>query len=115
MLVVHVFVHVKPEAVQAFRTATLENARQSVQEPGVARFDVLQQADDPARFVLVEVYRTPEAPAAHKETRHYQTWRDTVAGMMAEPRTSVKYANVYPADAGWDLPSGFSQSAAHAV
>jgi quinol monooxygenase YgiN len=115
MLIVHVFVHVKPQAVEAFRAATIENARQSLQEPGVARFDLLQQADDPARFVLVEVYRTPEAPAAHKETRHYQAWRDAVAEMMAEPRASIKYANLYPADAGWDLPTGFSQSVTDAV
>ena len=72
-----------------------------MQEPGIARFDVIQQADDPTRFVLVEVYRTPEAPAAHKETAHYAAWRDTVAPMMAEPRTSVKYANVFPDDEGW--------------
>jgi autoinducer 2-degrading protein len=101
MLIVHVYVHVKPEFLGAFRTATAENARHSVKEPGIARFDVLQQADDPARFVLVEVYRTPEAPAAHKETSHYQIWRDRVAGMMAEPRTSVKYSNAFPADEGW--------------
>jgi (4S)-4-hydroxy-5-phosphonooxypentane-2,3-dione isomerase len=97
MLIVHVQVRVKPGAVEAFKAATVENARQSVQEPGVARFDVLQQQDDPTRFVLVEAYRTAEAPAAHKETRHYQVWRDTVAPMMAEPRSSVKYVNVFPA------------------
>lgn len=101
MLIVHVHVHVKPECVDAFREATIENARNSVQEPGIARFDVVQQADDPSRFVLVEVYRTAEAPAAHKETRHYQVWRDTVAEMMAEPRTSAKYSNVFPDDSGW--------------
>ena len=101
MLVVHVHVHVKPESVEAFRQATLENARWSVQEPGIARFDVLQQSDDPTRLVLVEVYRTAEDSARHKETAHYQTWRDAVAEMMAEPRTSVKYANVFPDDAGW--------------
>jgi quinol monooxygenase YgiN len=115
MLIVHVFVHVKPEAVAAFQAASLENARQSVQEPGVARFDVIQQADDPTRFVLVEVYRTPEAPAAHKETRHYQAWRDAVAEVMAEPRTSVKYINLFPADAGWDLPAGFNPAVVDAV
>jgi quinol monooxygenase YgiN len=101
MLVVHVHVHVKPEPVEAFKAASVENARQSVREPGIARFDVVQQADDPTRFVLVEVYRTAAAPAAHKETAHYQLWRDTVAPMMAEPRTSVKFTNVFPADAGW--------------
>lgn len=101
MLIVHVHVRVKPEYVDAFRQATIENARNSVEEAGIARFDVVQQADDPTRFVLVEVYRTADAPAAHKETAHYQVWRDTVAEMMAEPRSSVKYANVFPEDAGW--------------
>ena len=101
MLIVQVSVVVKPESVEAFKAATVENARQSVQEPGIARFDVVQQADDPTRFVLVEVYRTAEAPAAHKETRHYQVWRDTVADMMAQPRSSAKFANVFPGDEGW--------------
>lgn len=101
MLIVLVYAHVKPEYVEAFRQATIENARNSVLEPGIARFDVLQQADDPTRYVLVEVYRTPEAPAQHKETAHYLRWRDTVAEMMAEPRTSQKYSNVFPVDAAW--------------
>jgi autoinducer 2-degrading protein len=101
MYIVHVHVHAKPEHVEAFKTASLANARASVQEPGIARFDVIQQADDPTRFVLVEVYRNPAAAAAHKETPHYATWRDTVAAMMAEPRTSVKFANVFPDDSGW--------------
>ncbi len=101
MLVVHVHVHVKPEAVEAFKQATLANARESVKEPGVARFDVVQKQDDPTRFVLVEAYRTPEAPVAHKDTRHYQVWRDAVADMMAEPRSSVKYSNLFPADTDW--------------
>jgi len=101
MLIVHVYVHVKPESIEAFREASLENARHSVQEPGIARFDVLQQFDDPARFLLTEVYRTPEAPAQHKMTTHYQLWRDTVASMMAEPRTSVQYRNVFPDDERW--------------
>ena len=101
MLVVHVHVRVKPEFIDAFREASIENARNSVREPGIARFDIVQQADDPARFVFVEVYRTPDAPAQHKETPHYAKWRDTVAGMMAEPRYSVKYSNVYPPDEGW--------------
>ncbi len=104
MLVVHVHVHVKSDQVEAFRQASIENARHSVQEPGIARFDVIQQQDDPTRFILVEVYRTPEDPAKHKETAHYQQWRDTVAEMMAEPRTSVKYTNVFPDEQGWDSP-----------
>ncbi len=101
MLIVHVHVHVKSECVEAFMAASLENARNSVKEPGIARFDVRQQSDDPTRFVLVEVYRSVEATAAHKETAHYAKWRDTVAGMMAEPRKSVKYDNVFPDDSGW--------------
>ena len=96
MLVVHVHVHVKAESLEAFKAATLENAQSSLREPGVARFDVAQQQDDPTRFVLVEIYRTEDAPAKHKETAHYQKWRDTVAPMMAEPRSSVRYTNVSP-------------------
>jgi autoinducer 2-degrading protein len=101
MLIVHVHVAVTPDAIEAFKAATLANATASVREPGIARFDVMQQADDPSRFVLVEVYRTAGAPAAHKETSHYATWRDTVASMMAAPRTSMKFANVFPADDEW--------------
>jgi (4S)-4-hydroxy-5-phosphonooxypentane-2,3-dione isomerase len=101
MLVVHVHVHVKPESVDAFKAATLANARESVQEPGIARFDVVQQQDDPTRFVLVEVYRDAAAAAAHKETKHYPIWRDAVAPMMATPRHSVKFSNLFPDDAGW--------------
>jgi len=101
MLVVHVQIHVKPESVEAFKQATIANARESLKEPGIAGFDFVQQQDDPTRFVLVEAYRVAEAPAAHKETRHYQIWRDTVAPMMAEPRTSVKFGNVFPEDADW--------------
>lgn len=101
MIVVHVHVHVKPECIEDFKQASVENARHSVEEHGIARFDVIQQADDPTRFVLVEVYRTPDAPAAHKETAHYAKWRDAVAPMMAEPRKSVKYENVFPPDEGW--------------
>jgi quinol monooxygenase YgiN len=100
MFIVHVRVHVKPEFTEQFRQATMANARHSVREPGVARFDVLQQSDDPTRFLLVEVYRTPADADRHKETEHYQVWRDAVAEMMAEPRSSVKYANVFPDEAG---------------
>jgi quinol monooxygenase YgiN len=103
MLIVHVFVHVKPESVDAFTAATLENARHSVREPGIVRFDVIQQDDDPTRFVLMEIYRTPADPALHKETAHYATWRDAVAPMMAEPRTSVKYHELFPEPADWVL------------
>jgi quinol monooxygenase YgiN len=101
MLIVHVHVHVKAECVEAFRAATIENARHSVREPGIARFDVVQQRDDPTRFVLVEAYRDDNAPGAHKETAHYAKWRDTVAGMMAEPRSSMKFNDVFPEPAAW--------------
>lgn len=101
MNIVFVYVHVKPESIHAFNEITLENARNSVQEPGIARFDILQQADDPTRFVLVEVYRDAEAPSRHKETIHYLTWRERVIDMMAEPRYSVKYDNIFPDEAGW--------------
>jgi quinol monooxygenase YgiN len=101
MLVVHVHVHVRPESVEAFRQATTQNAGASLQEPGSARFDVVQQQDDPSRFVLVEVYRTPEAAAAHKQTAHYAAWREVVAPMMATPRASVQYNAVFPDPQGW--------------
>ena len=101
MFIVQVQVHVKPEFVEQFRQASLENAHHSIAEPGVARFDLLQQLDDPTRFLLVEVYRAPEDADRHKQTAHYQAWRDTVAEMMAEPRASVKYANIFPDETGW--------------
>ncbi|MBN1309676.1 MAG: antibiotic biosynthesis monooxygenase [Chitinispirillaceae bacterium] len=101
MLVVHVFVQVKTGKIDAFTTATLENARSSLAEPGIARFDVLQQADDPSAFILVEAYRSPHDAVLHKETRHYQVWRDTVADMMAVPRTSVKYSGIFPDEKEW--------------
>lgn len=101
MLIVAVEIHVLPEHVAAFREATIENATHSLQEPGIARFDFLARADDPTRFTLIEVYRDADAPARHKETAHYAKWRDTVAPMMAEPRTSVKYSNMFPEDQGW--------------
>jgi autoinducer 2-degrading protein len=101
MFIVHVNIRVKADFLEPFKQATLANARASVQEPGVARFDVMQQSDDPTRFVFVEVYRDMQANAAHKETKHYATWRDTVAPMMAEPRSSVKLTNIFPGDEGW--------------
>ncbi len=101
MLIVHVFVHVKSDQVEAFRQATLSNARNSILEPGVARFDVVQQQDDPTRFVLIEAYRTDEDPARHKETEHYKSWRKTVADMMAEPRQSITFREVFPNEKGW--------------
>ena len=104
MLIVVVSVHVIESGVEAFVAATLDNARASLEEPGIARFDVVQQEDDPTRFLLVEVYRTAEAPAAHKATAHYARWRDSVAPLMASPRTSQKYQNLAPPDAGWETP-----------
>ena len=101
MLVIHVHVHVKSEVVEAFKLATIENASQSVKEPGIARFDVMQQADDPTRFILIEVYRSADAPGKHKETIHYKRWRNAVEAMMDEPRASVKYSNVFPTDETW--------------
>jgi len=101
MLIVHVQVHVKSEFVEEFKTVSIENAQNSVLEPGVVRFDVIQQQDDPSRFVLVEIYRTADDSTHHKETAHYRKWRDTVAEMMAEPRSSFKYTNNYPDESGW--------------
>jgi len=101
MNIVLVHVRVKQESIEDFKKITLENARNSVQEPGIARFDIIQQTDDPSCFILVEVYRDAEAPAHHKETRHYQTWRDQAANMMAEPRVGIKYVNIFPDDQGW--------------
>jgi len=98
MQIVHVHVHVKPEFVEAFKQATIENATNSVKEAGVARFDVIQQTDDPTKFILIEVYKTAEASGAHKETTHYKRWRETVMKMMAEPRQSIKYNNIFPGD-----------------
>ena len=101
MLIVLVHVHVKPDCIEAFREASLENARNSIKEPGIARFDVLQDNDDPNRYILNEVYRDADAPAAHKDTAHYAVWRDTVAEMMAEPRRAVKLTNLFPEDSEW--------------
>ena len=101
LVIVHVHVQVKPDAVEAFRAAALDNARHSVKEPGVVRFDVIQLVEDPARFVLLEGYRSPDAQTAHKATAHYARWRDAVADLMAVPRTSFRYVNVFPDDPGW--------------
>jgi autoinducer 2-degrading protein len=101
LIIIHVHAHVKPEGVETFRAACVENSRASLKEPGIARFDVVQSMEDPTRFVLIEVYRSPKAPAAHKETAHYQRWRDAVADLMAEPRASTRYVNVAPEDSDW--------------
>ena len=101
MLVVHVYVHVKEDSIEAFKAATIKNARHSVGEVGIARFDVVQQEDDLSRFILVEAYLNEEAPAKHKETAHYKVWRETVAPMMAEPRTNTKSRSLFPPDSNW--------------
>lgn len=101
MLLVQVNVHVKEEFIDAFREASIVNGKASREEPGIARFDLLQQKDSPQRFVLLEAYRTAEAASAHKETAHYAIWRDTVAPMMAEPRTSIKFETIDPPDEVW--------------
>src|SRR5690348_3312557 len=104
MLIVHVHVHVTPESVDPFVAASRENARHSAEEPGVVRFDLVQQEDDPTRFLLIEIYRTLDDPARHKATPHYAAWRDAVEPMMAEPRRSVKYRALAPDDARWEYP-----------
>ena len=104
MLVVHVHVHVKKECVDAFIAATRANSAASLEEPGIARFDVIQQADDPTRFVLIEAYKTAAAPAQHKETVHYATWRDAVADMMQSPRSNVKFDSLCPEETRWSTP-----------
>lgn len=106
MLVVQVMVHVKPEFVEQFKEATLLNARESLREAGVSRFDVLQQNGDPTRFVLIEAYRDADAPLRHKETAHYAAWREAVEPMMAEPRVSFRFSNVFPPDGAWPTASG---------
>ncbi|PKL40519.1 MAG: antibiotic biosynthesis monooxygenase [Spirochaetae bacterium HGW-Spirochaetae-1] len=101
MLIVQVHVKVRPDSIGAFIEATRENAKNSLLEKGIARFDVIQQADDPSSFILIEAYRDDDAPARHKETSHYNIWRDAVDGMMAEPRTGIKYINIFPDDKKW--------------
>ena len=101
MYIIHVYVHVKSDCIEAFKAATVENARSSVMEQGIARFDVVQRADDPARFVLVECYRDSSAPALHKETKHYKEWAERVADMLAEPRSRDVFGAVFPADQVW--------------
>jgi len=102
MFIVHVFIHVKPDAIEAFKTATLANVKKSLKEPGIARFDFIEQSDNPCRFVLVEVYRTSDDAGKHKETPHYTEWRDAVAPMMEESRTSTRYTNLAPGEMGWE-------------
>ncbi len=101
MYIVHVSVHVKSGFIQDFINATKLNAENSIKEPGIARFDVLQSKSDPKEFLLVEVYRSENDPGKHKETVHYKIWRDTVEKMMEVPRQSVKFVNCFPEDANW--------------
>lgn len=102
MYIAHVFIHVKTEYLTEFVNATIKNAANSIAEPGIARFDFLQDETDPTKFVLVEVYRTAEDPTKHKSTQHYKIWRDEVEHMMAEPRSAIKFRNIFPEDSGWD-------------
>ena len=101
MLILQVQIHVKPGCLDAFRAATIENARNSALEPGVARFDFLQSADDPTRFSLVEVYRSEDAVAQHKLTAHYAAWVEAVKDLLAEPRTRQWFSSVFPGDEAW--------------
>ena len=101
MLIVHVHVHVKKDKVEPFKNVSIENAQNSIQELGIARFDLIQDREDPTKFILVEVYHTTEDIMRHKETSHYQKWRDSVENMMAEPRKSIKYVNIFPDEHGW--------------
>jgi autoinducer 2-degrading protein len=101
MYIVHVSIKVKEEHISVFREATIENAQNSVNEAGIARFDVLQQQDDPSRFLLVEVYYTPEDQLKHRETEHFKKWRATITDMIAEPYTFIKYYNAFPDESGW--------------
>lgn len=101
LLVVHVDIAVVPDQLQGFLDATEENAMASRKEPGVVRFDVLSDRDDSTHVVLVEIYRDEAAAAAHKDTGHYQRWRDIVAQMMARPREANRYVNTSPEDSDW--------------
>jgi quinol monooxygenase YgiN len=101
MFVIHVHAQIKPPYIKDFKAACIANAKESVKEEGIARFDIVQQQDDPTRFVLIEVYRNKDAPAKHKETLHYRDWRDKVLLMMAQPRKSSFFTNVYPDDKNW--------------
>ena len=101
MYIVHVHIRVKTEFIESFKDISIENARNSRQEPGIARFDVIQQVDDPSCFELIEVYRTQADPAKHKETAHYNKWRELAEPMLVEPRSRTIYENLFPADKDW--------------
>lgn len=101
MYIVQVFLHVKPDKVAEFETATVENARKSVKEPLVARFDLARQLDDPTRFILIEIYRSAEGHAQHRATSHYKKWQEVAEPLMVEPRTRIICENVFPEDSGW--------------
>jgi (4S)-4-hydroxy-5-phosphonooxypentane-2,3-dione isomerase len=101
MYIVHVHIRVKPEFAETFKAISIENARNSLQEPGIARFDVIQEVDDPNRFELIEAYRSPADPAKHKETVHYNKWSELAEPMLAEPRSRTIYTNIFPAEQEW--------------
>jgi len=101
MHIVHISIHVKDDKIEEFKNATIENATNSIQEQGVARFDLIQQTDDPTRFMLLEIYRTPDDVTRHKETAHYKRWQETVEPLMKEPRSRIIYRNIFPDEDGW--------------
>jgi (4S)-4-hydroxy-5-phosphonooxypentane-2,3-dione isomerase len=101
MVIVHVFVKIKPDMTEPFKAATLKNAQNSIKEPGILRFDFIQQEDDPLCFLLVEVYKDSNAVAQHKETSHYAEWREKAEHMIAQPRTSTRYVGIFPEDKEW--------------
>ena len=98
MIIVHVYLHAKEEMINAFKEANIKNAKSSVQEPGILRFDVMQQGDDPLRFLLVEIYKNEKAISAHKETAHYAEWVKVAEPKLAEPRVKTIYRNLFPDD-----------------
>lgn len=102
MIIVNVFVHVKPDKSKAFKEATIKNAKNSILEPGILRFDFMQQKDDVSIFLLTEIYSDEDAIIQHKKTAHYAKWRETVEAMMSEPRKSIKYTNIFPDDSEFE-------------
>ena len=101
MIIVHIFIKVKPDALELFKAETLKNAKNSIKEPGILRFDFMQQEDDPLSFLLVEVYKDDSAIIKHKETSHYAEWCQSAEHMIAEPRKRIRYVNIFPEDKEW--------------
>ena len=101
MVIVHVFIKIKPGTIEPFKAATLKNAQNSIKEPGILRFDFMQQEDDPLSFLIVEVYKDNNAVAQHKETAHYAEWRQSAEHLIAEPRKRIQYINIFPEEREW--------------